>query len=69
MVVAGQLGQIVVGSTVVEWLWFGSSRNQKRYFRDGNQYVIPVGFELECIGMVAFELELEWWQHLVGSKI
>lgn len=43
MVVAGQLEQIVVGSIVVEWWWFGSS----------------VGFELGSIGMVAFELGLE----------
>lgn len=52
MVVAGQLEQIVVGSIVVGWWWFGSS----------------VGFELGCIGMAASGLELEWWQHLVGSK-
>lgn len=44
MAVVGQLEQIAVGSTVVEWLWFGSS----------------VGFELGSIGMAAFGLELGW---------
>lgn len=52
MAVAGQLEQIVVGSIVAGWLWFGSS----------------VEFGLGCTGMVASELEPGWWSLVVGSR-